>query len=334
MSKISIYVKILHLPGFAALAMPAVIGAISVGVFDFYSLVLLLCIGGFAVIYGFILNDYSDVELDRLVPELRKKPLVSGEIGMKTGITISLILIMLTFLFIFFLWWGKEINDTKLLSVLLLFFAGILGSIYNIYGKQIVGSDFLVAIALGFLFLFGALSVGIPTPITWIIFWLTFNQTLHMNAVEGGIKDIDHDFKMGVKNIALKSGVKLKDKKLTIPAGFKAFGLGIRLTSAILLFLPFFIFNYSYEIWHLFILAIATIIMLFYSYKLITLKEFNRNKIQRFIGIQSFLRYSCVPIMLITIIDIKIVIFLIFFPLLWYVILTILIKETLFKPRM
>ena len=237
MSKISIYGKILHLPGFAALAMPAVIGAISVGVFDLYSLVLLFCIGGFAVIFGFILNDYSDVELDRLVPELRKKPLVSGEIGMKTGITISLILIMLTFLFIFFLWWGKEINDSKLWSVLLLFVAGVLGSIYNIYGKQIVGSDILVAIAMGFLFLFGALSVGIPTPITWIIFWLTFNQTLHMNAVEGGIKDIDHDYKMGVKNIALKSGVVVKDKKLIIPARFRAFGLGIRLTSTILLFL-------------------------------------------------------------------------------------------------
>ena len=334
MSKISLYGKILRMPGFAALAMPAVIGAISVGVFDLYSLVLLFCIGGFAVIYGFILNDYSDVELDRLVPELRKKPLVSGEISMKTGILISLILIMLTFLFIFFLWGGKELDITKLSSVILLFIAGVLGSVYNIYGKQIVGSDFLVAISMGFLFLFGALSVGLPTQLTWVIFILTFNQTLHMNAVEGGIKDIDHDYKMGVKNIALKSGVKIKGNRLEIPVGFKAFGLGIRLISAILLFLPFIVFNYSYEIWQIILLTIATLIVLFFSFRLIFLKEFDRKKIQRFIGAQSFLRYSCVPIMLISIIDISLVVILIFFPLLWYIIFTVLLREALFKPRM
>jgi hypothetical protein len=193
---------------------------------------------------------------------------------------------------------------------------------------------------MSFLFLLGALSFGTPTVITWIIFILTFNQSLHMNAVEGGIKDADHDFMMGVKNIALGSGVKVDGENLHIPSSFKAFGMGIRLTSAVLLFIPFFFFKeylVYYEPWQPLIigfLAVATIVVLFFSVKLLTLKRFDRNAIRKYIGIQSFLRYSLVPIMLIPIIGILPSTILIFFPIIWYIIFTPLLGEKLFRPRM
>ncbi len=334
MNKVSAYGKLLRIPGLGALATPTVIGALSVGVFDLPSLVILFFIGGFAAVYGFILNDYADVELDSLVPELQQKPLVSGEISRKTAVAISVFLIMLTFLFIFILWWGTELTDTKFWGMFSIFIAGILGSIYNLYGKKIVGSDFLVAISMGFVFLFGAMSVGVPTVITWIIFWLTFNQTLHMNAVEGGIKDIDHDYKMGVTNIASKAGVYVRGNALVIPGGFKVFSMGIRLVSAVLLFAPFFVFGYAFEIWQLVLLGIFTFLVLFFSMRLILLKDWDRNKIRRFIGLQSFMRYSLVPIMLISIIGVVPSIILIVLPIGWYIVFTPLFGETLFKPRM
>ncbi len=334
MSKISAYAKLLRIPGLGALATPTIIGALTVGVTDWYSLVLLFFIGGFAAIYGFLLNDYADIELDGLVDELKKKPLVSGEISPKNALTLSIFLIMGAFLCMFLLFRGTKVTDIKLWGVFSIFLAGILGSIYNLYGKKIVGSDFLVAISMGLVFLFGALSVGIPTPVTWIIFWLTFNQTLHMNAVEGGIKDIDHDYKMGVTNLASKIGVKIRGNALHIPGKFKAFGMGIRLTSAVLLFTPFFLFGYNYYVWQLLILAVATLGVLYFSIKLITLTEFQRTTIQKYIGIQSFLRYSLVPLMLISIIGVIPAIILIILPIGWYIIFTPLLGETLFKPRM
>lgn len=334
MTKIIAYGKLLRIPGLGGLAIPPVIGALTVGVYDFNMLIILFIIGSFSVMYGFILNDYADVELDKLVKELQKKPLVSGEISRKNAVAISVLCIMFAFLFVFILWRGTTFDNLKFAGVLCIILAGILGSIYNLYGKKIAGSDFLVAIAMAFVFLFGALAVGEPTLITWIVFLLTFNQTIHMNAVEGGIKDADHDFIMDVKNIALKSGVKVDGKKIIIPNRFKVFGMSIRLFSAVLLFVPFIFYGYSYETWQIILLFVLTCVFLFNSLKLVTIKIFDRSIIRKYIGVQSFLRYSLVPIMLISIIGLSYSVILIVFPIGWYVISAPLLNERLFRPRM
>ncbi len=334
MNKISAYAKLLRIPGLGALAIPPVIAAITVGVFDLDKLLILFIIGAFAAIYGFILNDYADVELDKLIKELHGKPLVSGDISRKNAIAICIFCILFSFLFIFILWYGSTLDIYKFAALLCILLAGFFGSIYNLYGKKIVGSDFLVAVSMSFVFLFGALSFGIPTLLTWIIFILTFNQTLHMNAVEGGIKDSDHDFIMRVNNIALRSGVKVDGNKIFIPHHFKAFGMGIRLFSAFLLFVPFVFFGYEYNLGQIIVLAVATLGVIYFSIKLLSIKTFDRDAIRKYIGLQSFLRYSLVPIMLVSVIGILYSVILIIFPIVWYIIFTPLLGEKLFKPRM
>ncbi len=334
MNKIVAYARLLRLPGLGGLAIPPIIGAITVGVTDLYHLSLLFIIGACASIYGFILNDFADVELDRLVKELSGKPIVSGDISKKTAVFICLLCVLIAFLITIVMWQNQRIDSYKITAVVCIVLAGILGSIYNIYGKKIIASDFFVAISMGFVFLFGALSFGAPTPITWIVFILTFNQLLHMNAVENGIKDADHDHLMNVKNIALTLGVKAEGTTLTIPRSMQIFALSIRLFSAILFFTPFFVFKYPYEPWHLIVLALGILLVLFFSIKLLTLKTFDRNQIRRYIGMQSFLRYSLVPIMLIPIIGNLPAFILILFPILWYIILTPLLGEKPFQPRM
>jgi len=334
MNKIVAYGKLLRIPGLGGLATPAVFGAISVGVLDFYSLLILFVIGAFAVIYGFVLNDFVDVELDKLVKELHGKPLVGGDIPRKNAITISVFCIFFAFLFIFILWYGKIFDGYKFVALLCIFFAGILGTIYNLYGKKIVGSDFFVAISMALVVLFGSLSFGKPTIITWAFFLLVFNQTLHMNAVEGGIKDADHDFIIGVKNIALSSGVKVDGEKIFIPNHFKAFGLAIRIFSAFLFFVPFVVFGYDYYLWQIVLLALLTFVFLYLSVKLVTIKTYDRNTIRKYIGVQSFLGYSLIPIMLISIIGVLYSIILIVLPVVWYIISAPLLEEKLFRPRM
>ena len=334
MNKVVAYARLLRIPGIGGLAIPPVIGAISVGVTDFYSLAIVFLIGTLAALYGFILNDYADVEVDKAAKELHGKPLVSGDISIKTALIICVFFILLSFLLVGILWYQQTVDSLKFGALMSLFLAGMLGSIYDFYGKKMVGSDFLVAISVAFVFLFGALSFDQPNIITWIIFVLTFNQILHMNAVEGGIKDADHDPIMGVKNISLSLGVKIRGINIKIPASFKAFSIGIRLFSAILLFSPFVFFGYEYYIWQLALLTLGVIGVLFFSAKLVSIKTFERNKIRKYIAVQSFLRYSLVPIMLISIIPLTYSVVLLVFPIAWYIIFTPLIGEKLFKPRM
>ncbi|KAA0014960.1 MAG: hypothetical protein FE041_01335 [Thermoplasmata archaeon] len=332
MKKFNAYAKLLRLPGLGGLAIPPVFGAISVGVYDFYKLSILFIIGALSAIYGFVLNDYADVELDRLVKELHGKPLVSGVISKKSAVAVCVICIFLAFFFIFFLWKGEILDELKFSALVVIFLAGVLGSIYNLYGKKIAGSDFLVAISMAFLFLFGALSFSKPTLLTWAIFFLTFNQTLHMNAVEGGIKDADHDFIMGVKNIALASGVKVQGSSVFIPLHFKAFGMGIRLYSAFLVFLPF-IYGLSYTLWQIFLLLLLVAIVIYIEVKLLTLHNFDRKKIRKLISSAAFIRYSIVPVMLISKVGMLSFI-LIILPILWYILFTPLTGTKLFQPEM
>jgi 4-hydroxybenzoate polyprenyltransferase len=334
MKKLRAYAKLLRIPGIGGLAIPPVIGAMTVGEYDFISLSILFIIGALAALYGFILNDYADIEVDKLSKDLHGKPLVSGDISTNNALLICVFFILLSLLFIFILWYGETLDYLKFGAILSIFLAGVLGSIYDFYGKKFVGSDFLVAISMGFVFLFGALSFGKPNIITWVIFVLTFNNILHMNAIEGGIKDADHDYKIGVKNIALASGVKVKGININIPVGFKAFGLGIRFFSAFLLFIPFTFFKYPFFIIQIIILALAIIGVLFFSVKLLSIKTFNRNLIRRYIAIQSFLRYSLVPIMLVSIIPAHFSLILLILPIAWYILLTPFLGEKLFRPRM
>lgn len=332
MMKIKAYAKLLRLPGLGGLAIPPVFGAISVGVYDFYKLTLLFIIGCFTAIFGFVLNDYADVELDSLIEELRGKPLVSKAIERKNAVAICIMCVLLAFFSAFLLWRNSFFNELKFSAVTTLFIAGILGTIYNLYGKKIAGSDFLVALSMAFVFLFGALAFSEPNLLTWIIFILTFNQTLHMNAVEGGIKDADHDFIMGVKNIALASGVKVKGKDIFIPWHFKAFGMGIRLSSACLVFIPF-IYSLNYYIWQVALLLILIAFVILIEIKLLFIKKFDRREIRKLISSAAFIRYSVVPVMLISKIGI-ISFILIAFPIVWYVAFAPLTGVKLFQPEM
>jgi 4-hydroxybenzoate polyprenyltransferase len=335
MGKIADYLVLLRFPGLGGLAIPPVIAAISVGTFDLATLFLLFLIGAYSSIFGFVLNDFIDIEVDKKSTELKDRPLVSGSISKQGALWICFIMIMLTFLTFFILFYGKEISYFRFLSVICILIAWVLGSIYDVYGKRIFASDILVALSVAFIFLIGAYSLGKePTLFTWIIFVLTFNNLFHMNAIEGGIKDADHDVLMNVNNIALRSGVSVKQDALFIPLSFKILGMSVRVSSIILLFLPFFVFNQPYYLWQIIVLALASFGVLFFSIRLLSLKQFDRKKIRKIISIQSFLRYSLVPLMLLSIIDVSHAIVLIFLPILWYLIFSPFTGVKLLQPRM
>ena len=333
-SKVSAYARLLRVPGIGALGVVPVIGALTVGVTDILTLTIVFIIGTFSSVFGFLVNDYVDIELDKLVDDLQRKPLVSGEISRRTALFIAFLLAFSSFFFMALLWSNKTFDYYKFIGLICILLAGILWTTYDIYGKKIVGSDFLIAVSVAFIFLFGALTFGQPTPMTWVVFLLTFENILFMNAIQNGLKDADHDYKMGVKNIAISSGVKVEDKALTIPWGFKSFGFGLRLLAAALFFIPFVVLGYPYFLWQIILLAALVVIFLFIDARFLSMKTFDRSQIRKTIGIQSFLRYSLVPIMLLSTIGTAPAVLLILIPILWYIAFTPLLGERMFKPRM
>lgn len=332
------YVKLLRLPGLGGLATPPLFGAISAGVMDIHLLIPVFLIGAFSVIYGFVLNDYADVEVDRQSKDLYERPLVKGTISKKTALLICVLCLIGAYVTIFLLLYGSPVTETRILAVICVSIACILGSLYDFYSKKIVGSDFLVATSEFLLVLFGALIVTRENTIniiTWIIAILTFNQLLYMNAVDGGLKDADHDYKQNVKNIAGVLGVKVKkNMEMLVPSSFKTFGICIRCFSAILVFVPFMFYGYKYEIYQIILLIILIALVLFSTWRLLSLKKFDRDRIKKIISAEAYLRYSLVPVMLISIIGLFWSIILIIFPILWYILLAPLSGEKLFRPRM
>ena len=90
-NKILEYFRLMRPQGAAQTASILLLGSLIMGQRDFSSLLILFIIGVLSHIHGFVLNDYADVEVDKKLSELEKKPLVSGIIPKQHAIIIIII---------------------------------------------------------------------------------------------------------------------------------------------------------------------------------------------------------------------------------------------------
>ncbi len=327
------YLKLVRLPGWGAYCITAVFGALSVGVFAPSKIFLLILIGILATLFGFVLNDYADVATDSLSKEISERPLVKGTIPKSHALYISIVSAVLAYVVI--LW--AMLENYFIFSydaLLILFVAAVLTTVYNFYGKKIIGSDLFVALATSLYCIFGARVVSDKiSSLTWVITIVTFIQILYMNSVIGGLKDADHDYKLGAKNIAIKLGVKVNEK-LYVPISFKVLGLFLRGCSTFFMFVPLLFFeDFPYYLWQPVIMFLMFVGVIYASVKMLNLKTFNRDKLRKLISIQAFLRYSVVPVMLMAFIGYYLGLFLIIFPFVWFVFFNWLIYGKTVQPK-
>ena len=300
------YMRLIRAPALAGLALTPVAGALCVNNTSFSALSFLFIIGVISKIYGFVMNDYFDLELDKLSKDLSQRALVKGTISKRNALYIILLCFFLGYFAIFVFFYRS--HPFFYMGFLCIVIADILTIIYNKFGKRIIGSDFIIALAESLFLLFGALMVLTDEPpgiFFWIVFIILFNEQFYMNAIAGGLKDIGHDPIMHVKNIAIASGVKMtkeKDNEVFIPLRFKVLGLGERFFSAVLVFIPFLFFGINYEIWQICLLIMLVILVIIGSFKMLTIKQFDRIKIRRLIGGQLIIWHPLIPIMLISIV--------------------------------
>jgi 4-hydroxybenzoate polyprenyltransferase len=333
------YARFFRLPGLGGLSMAPIFGAISlmdVNVqISITGLFILFIFGIFKSIYGFVLNDYADLELDKLSDDISNRPLVKGTISKRTALGICFFCVIGAFV-ILFLFFHK--NPTFYLGVGCLILALIFGTIYNLYGKRFLSSAFIAAAADALIVLVAAFVIspeGKLSIFTWIIFILLFLQFLFMTTVVGGIKDADHDYILNVKNIALASGVKVdNEKNVFMPLGFKAYGFGIRFLSVFFVFVPFVFFKIEFEIWQIILLILLVVSVLLLTVRMLTIKTFKPTdpKILKLFGIQGILRYFFVPVMLIPVIGLFNGLILMIFPIIWFVIFIPLSGKKISQP--
>jgi 4-hydroxybenzoate polyprenyltransferase len=313
-----------------------VLGAIAMGHFNVLDLFLLLLVGFLGHTFGFVFNDIIDYKIDKTSKEISDRPLLSGTITIKNAWIFALLTIIIAFIIAFSICY----LNNNYFPIILLVISAIFIIIYDLTSKKLVGMDIFVALGVFFLILYGtATSINNLNEITqlaWIVCVLGSIQVLFMQFIAGGLKDIENDYQRGAKSIAIKLGVRIVDGSLKISSKFKALAYGIQLIDLIVVFLPFFfIWNIKeltilqYIQW--IIIAFIGIIMFYLSYKLLSMKRFERMKARKYIGSHYMINFMIVPIMLMSINPWTGA--LVFFPGLGFIFSNIILHGTLLQPK-
>jgi 4-hydroxybenzoate polyprenyltransferase len=324
------YLRLSRVHAAASESLLVLIAALLMGQKDTNLLIILFVIGILYHVYLFVLNEYADIEVDKLSKDLTKKPLVSGDISPRSalGVVISAAIATFFLTIIFF---------PSLAAVLFLTLALIFGALYDFYGKKIIGySDLLVAASLAFIFLYGAGTVSNQlTNIVYIIAGTIFVAIVFANAIEGGLKDVDHDYLGGARTLATIMGVTVKERALQITKRFRFFGYSlIGICFVLLLFLGYQdevnLFGADYV--KLTIIAVMIVVMLATSYKLLNLKIFDRTKIKRLYAILNSAGGVTLLIILVPLIGIEVTLILLVVPISWYVAFNIVLYGKPLQP--
>ena len=299
----------------------AVIGALSVKGFalELSDFVILFVMGAIGTIAGYVFNDYCDVEIDKYVKDLRERPLVKGTISRRTALNIYILFNVINFLLLL-IFYGR------ILPVTIRIISMVLGPLYHMLSKRLVGSDIFVAGSMAFFCLFGAVAVSediqglrMISGLTWTVVLLVFVHVLFMNIIEGSLKDVENDRRSGVKNLAIILGVKAGEKKMLIPNSFKAIAILLNIITAVFVFIPFLFFDLAFWNWQIILLILFVISMFVITIKLISIDIFDRKKIGHYSGRKEFISYTIVLIMLMGFVGFPWTIFLILLPVIWFI---------------
>jgi 4-hydroxybenzoate polyprenyltransferase len=313
-----------------------VMGAISMGQFNLDLLLLLFLVGFLGHTYGFILNDIMDYKIDKTSKVMSKRPLISGTISVNKAWFLSIISMIGSFIIAIYIGYRLQ----SYFPIVILLISAIFISIYDLISKRFPFMDIFVVLGIFFLILYGAISsvgdIFQITKLAWIVCILGSVQTLFMQIVAGGLKDVENDLLSGGKTGAIYLGVRIIDGKLFVPISFRSIAYGIQIFDLILVFLPFFIvwdlYNLStlqYIQWAVIILIGC--IMFLITYKILLNKKFERGRITSLIGSHYIVNFTIVPIMLMTLNPWAGL--LLFFPGLGFIFSNLILHGTILQPK-
>ena len=287
-------------------------------------IILLFLVGAFLHIYGFVLNEWADLEIDRASADLQDKPLVSGEISANEAKWTAIGAAAATFVPLAMVTLEPLPHITLLGSILV---AGA----YDIWGKRFP-LDVLLAGSITMLFLVGAQALDGINPslerhITLLacIGGLQFLQNLYQNAIEGGIKDADHDAVAGARTYAAVLGVRI-DKNGELEAGWvftsSAFIIkGIQI--ALLLYTAVEVTDLSVHgssplLWAILIVSIA--VMVVTSSIMLPPVSFDRSRLKRIFSIHELATFGAIMTVIVPLLGEWVTFGLFILPMVWFMV--------------
>ena len=313
----------------------AVIGGLTVKGFglDLFDFILLFIIGLIINIGGQVHNDIKDFDIDKRSNELKDRPLVKGTVSFKTAKVIILLCLISVFAIILYFF-------PNMIAILVIIISFMFGVLYNIYSKKFPGADLFLSVNMSLFLLFGAIVViddfqGLQDigMITWIVFALTFIHVFLMDALGGGLKDAKNDRDSGAKTLAIYLGVKANNK-LYISLSYKLIILIFEFSTIIFAFIPFILFDFEFSIIQMIFIILLIIFMVFSTIKLLNIKTFDRKKIMYHNRNHELAGYVLVPLILFNIIGFYWFGFLIFLPIVWFIVFNyIFYKDSWINPK-
>jgi len=327
LDKIRTYVKLARLHSSVLLGVAPVCGAIAMGVtLPFAHYLSLFLIGLFVHIYWFVLNEYADIEVDRKSKDLSGKPLVSGAISPTSALAFLIFALVCSFILLSFF-------PVERIPYMAIFLSAtvISGGLYDIYGKRIVIADYILAFVPSMLCLMGAFSVGSSlTPLALGISAIAYIQGLGQN-VAAGLKDVDHDYLAGAKTTPLRLGVKVVDGKFIVPTLFTSYMVLITFAKGLAAILPIY-FGTPYSLIQIFLIILSLLAVFFLAMKFCRMKNFEREKLIRYIGVHEIFTWFLAPFMLLNLLGPLNAFLIGIFPIVWLFVF-LKIQYGSFKPE-
>ncbi len=177
-------------------AIGAVVGAVIAGVPFSIDFVYVFLAVWFVAGAGMVINDYYDIEIDRI--NAPHRPLPSGRISRKNALSYSVFLFSLGLVFSAFL---------NIYCFVLVLFNGLIEFFYaKIYKKWWLFGNILVSWLAGSVFIFGGL-ITFDFRLIWIVSLLAFLSNMGREIFKA-IEDVRGDRKMKLDTLPVSSGTK------------------------------------------------------------------------------------------------------------------------------
>ncbi|MFP3262584.1 MAG: UbiA family prenyltransferase [Nitrososphaeria archaeon] len=246
-------ISIIRLPNCILSGLGVIIGAVLENYYNLQVLFMGFLVGFFITAYSMIINDYYDIEIDRINAPYR--PLVSGKINTRTALTLAAVLLI------------SGLTISALLNALSFVIAALFAIISYLYSWKFkrsgLAGNFLVASSMAIPFIYGSIISMKFDPVPFILAGVAFFAGTSREIIKG-ISDAEGDMKKGVRTLTITRGAKR--------ASIYAFIFMI--VAVILSFFPLIYFRFWYV--YLILILIVDFYMIKYTYGLV--KNPNGNK--------------------------------------------------------
>jgi 4-hydroxybenzoate polyprenyltransferase len=301
-----------------------VAGAIAMGQKDLFLLTIIFLIGLAAHIFGFAFNHYIDIDVDRLIDHISRRPLPSGSISKKHAL-LYIIIVFFSGALVTLFFFGVQL--------LLLYLLGIVfAALYDLYSKRITGMDFILAASVVTGVVFGAATVSFQFPSIVLIFCvLAFLQTLNLNLIAGGIKDADHDYLIDSKHLSNRLGVRAEHGMFHIPASFKILAYFLGILYAVFVLVPVILGIIPLPSVVLVVLISVNGVFFFVTYRMLGLQTFNRQEVRKYVVLQYTINWSNIPLLLMSVAPYAV--FMLLYPVIGLIVSNAILYKTVLRPQ-